>query len=718
MAIKENVFKMKEGDMIPCRYTSSSVGKEGVFSEFGTCNLDYITQYYTEKPNGKFNFIHSGIDEFGRIRLIADRNIQTHITCDALDIANGETEKSLSFSDSILKLPDPDILTTSSTRSLNFSPDGKYLVLTTMLSPYVAIYKIENDIITKLSNPTELPTGESYDVEFSPNGEFFVVTHNNFPYITIYKIENDIVTKLPNPTNLPSTNTYKLKFSSSGKYLAVTKNSNFLIYKIENDVFIKTIISTNVSTGLINNLCFSKDEKYFAIGNNLMTIYKIENDIFTKLSNPIDLPQSSAVDISFSPNCKFISTSFGDSPYVAIYKIENDIITKLPSPDILPTGYSVANLFSPDNKYLIVGNYNFPYITIYKIEGDVFSKLPAPKFAPENIDVRRLSFSPDGKYLSVGHNASPFITIYKIENDIFSKMPNAAVLPDNPIGGSIFSKDGKYLAVGQDELPYVSVYQIKNLNNIDSNTNVKTKLITSSEWDNIIVGSTLKGTTVAGNNTLWNWENMFSWTSTLGTLPAYRMIRGKEFANTTSSTISSTSSSTIGFRPMLLISEIKKYKFNMLRPYVEINPYPINSHNDNFDDSLPLYHVIVSQGSLKMYFLVILQDQSKNPDRIYETIRCEYISLHGLDERDIYLETVDNLAISADCTIVNEIFEWNLMPYGIKLLSANFHNFEFFESNKEGKGFIFEDPSLYNSLKDLINKKCITMMKNPKVIQH
>lgn len=166
---------------------------------------------------------------------------------------------------------------------------------------------------------------------------------------------------------------------------------------------------------------------------------------------------------------------------------------------------------------------------------------------------------------------------------------------------------------------------------------------------------------------------------------------------------------------------MQETKFNKMSPYIEIKPYPVNSSLDNFEyepESKPLYHVLVSQGQLKMLFLVFLNGGENPALRKFETIRCEYLTLHGLNERDKYLEVVDNISVSADVTIVNEIFEWTLKPYGIKLLSANFHDFEFFESDKEGKGFIFENQEYYNTLKDLISKKCDKMLSNSYVNQY
>lgn len=161
--------------------------------------------------------------------------------------------------------------------------------------------------------------------------------------------------------------------------------------------------------------------------------------------------------------------------------------------------------------------------------------------------------------------------------------------------------------------------------------------------------------------------------------------------------------------------------YNTMKPHIEVKPLPINNFNDNIEDdeeTTCLYHVIVSQGELKMLFLVAQRPMMEEPVREFDIVRCEYISLHGISQRDKYLGTVQNLSISADTTIVSELFQWSLKPYGIRLLKVVFHNFEFFETEGQGKGFVFEDQELYNKLKDLINKTCIKMLKNPYILEY
>jgi hypothetical protein len=84
-----------------------------------------------------------------------------------------------------------------------------------------------------------------------------------------------------------------------------------------------------------------------------------------------------------------------------------------------------------------------------------------------------------------------------------------------------------------------------------------------NEWDNYIVNSTLNGTITAGDNTVWNWNGQWSWTST--THPdgaSYRTIRGYSpvsgHSRATTNTISANSS---GFRPVLIVESVAVQKY-------------------------------------------------------------------------------------------------------------------------------------------------------------
>lgn len=81
-----------------------------------------------------------------------------------------------------------------------------------------------------------------------------------------------------------------------------------------------------------------------------------------------------------------------------------------------------------------------------------------------------------------------------------------------------------------------------------------------NEWDKYIVNSTLNGTITAGNNTVWNWNvPIYSWTSTTGSTTSSRVVRGYN-SNSTWSQQEITTTTNVGFRPVILIKQLATNK--------------------------------------------------------------------------------------------------------------------------------------------------------------
>jgi hypothetical protein len=77
---------------------------------------------------------------------------------------------------------------------------------------------------------------------------------------------------------------------------------------------------------------------------------------------------------------------------------------------------------------------------------------------------------------------------------------------------------------------------------------------TDNEWDKYIVGGTLNGTITAGDNGVWNWNGVYSWTNTTPqSLPSSRTTRGNTSANNVGNSSTANANNTLGFRPVLLI---------------------------------------------------------------------------------------------------------------------------------------------------------------------
>ena len=139
--------------------------------------------------------------------------------------------------DSFTKLSDPATLPTNSGRPAAFSPDGTYLAIPHITSPFVTIYKRAGDTFTKLSDPATLPAGTGRGAAFSPDGTYLAIGHSTSPFITIYKRAGDTFTKLSDPATLPTGFGKGVVFSPDGTYLAIAHfNSPFVtIYKRAGD---------------------------------------------------------------------------------------------------------------------------------------------------------------------------------------------------------------------------------------------------------------------------------------------------------------------------------------------------------------------------------------------------------------------------------------------------------------------------------------------------
>lgn len=82
LTARTTVASMNIGDCIPCRYTALTSGVVGTFSELGTCTMGEIPTTGTATPDGMFYLIKTD-----KGTLVADRNIQTGISWDAINVA-------------------------------------------------------------------------------------------------------------------------------------------------------------------------------------------------------------------------------------------------------------------------------------------------------------------------------------------------------------------------------------------------------------------------------------------------------------------------------------------------------------------------------------------------------------------------------------------------------------------------------------------------------
>ncbi len=368
-----------------------------------------------------------------------------------------------SFDTTPTKLANPATLPTGNGTNTAWSPDGVYVTISHVASPYITIYKRSGDTFTKLADPATLPTGTAEDVAWSPDGVYMTVAHVTTPYITIYKRSGDTFTKLANPATLPAGDGYATGWSPDGVYMSVAHNNS----------------------------------PYF-------TIYKRSGDTFTKLADPATLPPSFSTSTAWSPDGQYMVAGHGSSPYITIYKRSGDTFTKLADPATLPANGGNNTAWSPDGQYMSVAHSITPFITIYKRSGDTFTKLADPASLPASTGFNT-AWSPDGQYMSVGHDTSPYITIYKRSGDTFTKLADPASLPTGRALGSAWSPDGQYMSVAHLNSPYVTIYKGTAGQRVNMVTEGNTSVNGSTSVTGLLQASTAAFSTslfVAGNTTL------------------------------------------------------------------------------------------------------------------------------------------------------------------------------------------------------------------------
>jgi hypothetical protein len=86
-----------------------------------------------------------------------------------------------------------------------------------------AVINVENpDTKVKLDNPSSLPEGVGLGTSFLQNDPYLAVAHSRSPFLSIYKQDEDVFTKLPQPDVAPSsgftqTHILQVRIKESGK---------------------------------------------------------------------------------------------------------------------------------------------------------------------------------------------------------------------------------------------------------------------------------------------------------------------------------------------------------------------------------------------------------------------------------------------------------------------------------------------------------------------
>lgn len=178
------------------------------------------------------------------------------------------------------------ITSSDGTYQLSFSPDGQYLIVPGDTSPYIYLYKYQNNTFSEVTDHNISVSSSAYSAAWSPDGSYVAIVHLRSPYITIYKRNGDNFTRLPDPNVLPPDTARGAAWSPDGNYLVVTSSRSPYI-----------------------------------------TIYKRELDDFIKIPDPpTALPGIGYYKPSFSPDGDFLAVPHSGAPYLTIYSPGSSIV--------------------------------------------------------------------------------------------------------------------------------------------------------------------------------------------------------------------------------------------------------------------------------------------------------------------------------------------------------------------------------------------------------
>ncbi len=338
------------------------------------------------------------------------------------------------------------------------------------------------DILVATSS---LPSNNGLGVAFHPNGKYIAVGGVGSPYLHIYNFDPDTYTignKITDSVTSCGSSIDSVSFHPEGRHLMVScGGTSVMIYDFTPSATYNAtsgIISGGVSRGSVagamNEAKFSPNGKFVAIahgGSPYLSVYSFSTSTknFVTLINPTDLPDGTGRGIDFSTDGAYIGLAHSINPFVSIYTFNSStgaIGSTKKSPSNVPGGAGSSISFHPSSSYVAVGSAVSNEITIYNFNGNFGNKLTTSTLFDGSVeDVR---FSPDGSYIAfavsdadtpfhyvLGFNATS--TWNATANVIGGNVQAGDNLPDDG-NGIAFHPSSTFLAMAHHGSPYFSVY--------------------------------------------------------------------------------------------------------------------------------------------------------------------------------------------------------------------------------------------------------------------
>jgi hypothetical protein len=437
-------------------------------------------------------------------------------------------------------------IASSTAVAVDWSPDGKYLGVSSG-SFGTEIYQRQGNSYGHLVTTAGL-ISPSTQVSFSPNGRYVAVAALASPYVSMIKISdlspNHIVANfdsnaganigtlaildygLPVVDNLNSvttgaswsfkakrSNTYHVKayaeFDLSGGGMTTGSQIQLILYRntqpwAQLDTIVTAAVSTKnigiggatsvyLAAGETLDVRLGHDTNIHPLSNNASKNYVaiVEAGGYDSLStfalivNPATLPSGGAHSVAWSPDGMFLAVGHESIQYSFVVAAANATLGATYTNNGIT--YSVTGTIAAGTLLNVTGS-GVPlssgtltkasgtgdatitftsvlpqrFLTIYQRTGDTFAKCSDPATLPTG-QVNGISWSPDGLKLTCVHATSPFITTYSrpdTSSAVFTKIANPATLPAGQGNGCAYNSLGNKLAVAHKNSPYLTIYSV------------------------------------------------------------------------------------------------------------------------------------------------------------------------------------------------------------------------------------------------------------------
>ena len=305
----------------------------------------------------------------------------------------------------ITRLPNPALFNEGGGFGIAFSPNGRYMTVAHLNSPFMAIYDWISGVPVKLPSPNVLPTGSGSGVAWSPDNRYMTIGHNTTPFMTIYDWISGVPVALPNPDVLP--------------------------------------------TGAVNGIAWSSDARYMVAAHNtapFLSIYDWISGTPVRIGNPDILPTGNGRDAAWSPDNRYMVIAHATSPFLSIYDWISGVPVRIDNPDELPSNNCSGVAWSHNGRYLTLAHTTTPFMSTYDWESGSPVRIPNPASIPAG-NGNGVAWSSDDRYLVIAHATLPHMSIYDWESGYPVKIPNPAILPPGSGNSVAWSPDDGLLAI-------------------------------------------------------------------------------------------------------------------------------------------------------------------------------------------------------------------------------------------------------------------------------